>query len=245
MVGCSGRRPPDYPGMVSAIIVAAGTSRRMGFDKLAARLAGRSVLEHAVRALAGSGVVGELVVVTDGERWSACRGWAGEVARETGVRIRQLPGGVERHDSVAAGLAALDPAARLVAVHDGARPLVSGEDIRRVVAAADVTGAATLAHPVVDTLKRADATGRVTASVERDGLWAMETPQVFRSQLLHDAYAAARARGEHLTDEVSAVQGAGHSVQLVASTSMNLKITHAQDLAVAERLLGAVGVGAR
>lgn len=209
----------------------------MGFDKLGAPLAGRSVLEGTTRALAGSGEFGEIVLVTSPERWAEAQVWVGAVVEETGVLVRFAPGGSERHDSVAAGLAAVDPAASLVAVHDGARPLVSVDDLRRVVAEARGCGAASLAHPVVETLKRADEDGAVSEGVDRDGLWAMETPQVFDIGLLRDAYAAALARGETLTDEVSAVQGAGRSVRLVASTSVNLKITHPQDLALAEAWL--------
>lgn len=220
--------------MISAIIVAAGSSRRMGFDKLAAPLAGRPVLECAVRALARCTEIAEIVLVTSPDRWAAAEAWVAAVTDATRVPVRFAPGGAERHDSVAAGLAALDSATTLVAVHDGARPLVSTDDLRRVIAEARATGAASLARPVVETLKRADATGWVTTSVDRDGLWAMETPQVFEVGLLLQAYAAARARGQTLTDEVSAVQAAGRSVRLVASTSLNLKITHPQDLALAE-----------
>jgi 2-C-methyl-D-erythritol 4-phosphate cytidylyltransferase len=223
--------------MTSALIVAAGSSRRMGFDKLAASLAGCSVLERAVRALAGSGEFGEVILVTGRDRWDEVCGWVAVVAAELQVPVRWAPGGAERSDSVASGLAAMSPEAVLVAVHDGARPLVSAEDVRRVVAAARVSGAAALAHPVVETVKRADAAGCVTGSVERDGLWAMETPQVFQTALLRAATAAARARGENPTDEVTVVQAAGCPVQLVASTSPNLKITHAHDLALASSLL--------
>jgi 2-C-methyl-D-erythritol 4-phosphate cytidylyltransferase len=223
--------------MVSAVIVAAGSSRRMGFDKLAALLAGRTVLEHSVRALAGCGEFAEVVLVTSNDRLVVVQGWAEEVTRDTEVAVRCVRGGVERHDSVAAGLAAIDPAATLVAVHDGARPLVAATDVRRVVAAAREMGAASLAHPVVETLKRADEAGRVTGSVDRTGIWAMETPQVFAVGLLRAAYAAALARGEVLTDEVSAVQAAGREVRLVPSTACNLKITHPSDLALADRLV--------
>lgn len=223
--------------MTSAIVVAAGSSRRMGFDKLSAPLAGRTVLEHAVRALVGSREFAEIILVTSPERWDEARGWVDAVARESRVVVRWARGGAERHDSVAAGLAALDPEASLVAVHDGARPLVSGADVWRVVAEARATGAASLAHPVVETLKRADDAGRVTGSVDRTGLWAMETPQVFAVDVLRDAYAAALARGERLTDEVSAVEAAGREVRLVPSSLCNLKITHPGDLALAEKLV--------
>lgn len=208
----------------------------MGFDKLGALIGRRPVLEHTLRALAASEVFGEIVLVTSPERWADSQIWVLPLSRETGAPIRFCPGGVERQDSVAAGLAALDPTAAFVAVHDGARPLVSAEDVKRVVSKARESGAASLAHPVVETLKRADAAGCVTGSVDRTALWAMETPQAFGVGLLREAYAAARARGETLTDEASAVQAAGHPVHLVPSTSLNLKITHPQDLVVARLL---------
>jgi len=213
----------------------------MGFDKLAVLLGGRPVVERSVRALAGSGLFGEVVLVTSVERWQEAGVWVERVVAETGVPVRWAPGGDERVDSVEAGLAALSPGAEWVAVHDGARPLVSGVDVRRVVEAAWQAGAAALAHPVVETVKRADGAGWVVESVDRAGLWAMETPQVFRVGVLRQAGAAARARGEVPTDDVSVVQGAGHPVQLVASTSCNLKITHPSDLSLAERLLATAG----
>lgn len=225
--------------MTSAIVVAAGTSRRMGFDKLAAMLAGRTVLEHAVRALAATGEFGEIILVTSPARRDEAQAWIDAVIRETGVPVRWAGGGAERQDSVAAGLAALDPVATLVAVHDGARPLVRADDVRRVVAEARTTGAASLAHPVVDTLKRADDAGRVSGSVDRTGLWAMETPQVFAVEVLRNAYASALAHGQSLTDEVSALEAAGHPVTLVPSTPGNLKITHPGDLVMAGLLMRA------
>lgn len=223
--------------MTSAIVVAAGSSRRMGLDKLGALIEGRSVLERAVRALAGSGEFAELIVVSHPERWGEAQNWLAAVTRDSGVPIRFTSGGAERQDSVAAGLAALAPAAAWVAVHDGARPLVSADDVRRVVTAARGCGAASLGHPVVETLKRADREAMVTGSVDRSDLWAMETPQVFAVPILRAAYEAAATRGDRLTDEVSAVQAAGHPVRLVASTAPNPKITHPRDLALAALLV--------
>ncbi|MFN0130730.1 MAG: 2-C-methyl-D-erythritol 4-phosphate cytidylyltransferase [Verrucomicrobiales bacterium] len=206
-------------------------------DKLGALIDGRSVLERAVRALAGTGEFGEIILVTHPERWGEAQEWLATVTRDTGVPIHFALGGAERQDSVAAGLAALAPAAEWVAVHDGARPLVTADDVRRVVTAARGCGAASLAHPVVETLKRADSEAMVTGSVDRSNLWAMETPQVFAVPMLRAAYAAAATRGDRLTDEVSAVQAVGHAVRLVASTAPNPKITHPQDLALAALLV--------
>ncbi len=216
----------------AAIIVAAGSSRRMGFDKLMAPLGGEPVLWRSIQAFAGP-EISQIVVVTSDDRRDAL---AKNVAA-LGRRVVFVPGGAERHLSVAEGLRALAPDTEFVAVHDGARPLVSRADLARVIAKAHEVAAASLAHPVVDTVKRADAAGRVTGAVDRTGLWGMETPQVFSLPLLRRAYDAVLAAGKTPTDEVSAVEFIGHDVFLVESTAPNLKITHPQDLALAGRLL--------
>jgi 2-C-methyl-D-erythritol 4-phosphate cytidylyltransferase len=151
--------------------------------------------------------------------------------------VRRVAGGVVRQDSVAAGLAALAAGARLVAVHDGARPLVSPADIDRCVAAAGEHRAAALARRVTETLKRSDADGFSTAAVSREQLWFMETPQVFEIPLLLEAYAAVTARGLAVTDEVSVLEAIGVRVKFVESAHPNLKITTPADLALAEALL--------
>ena len=141
--------------MFCAVIVAAGSSRRAGFDKLAAPLAGLPVLRRSVDAFVAAGAAA-VVVVCPESRWEE----TGLATAEFPVPVSRVDGGAERQDSVAAGLAALPVGTRMVAVHDGARPLITPEGIRACLAAAEKTGAATCAHPVVDTLKRADAEGR-------------------------------------------------------------------------------------
>jgi 2-C-methyl-D-erythritol 4-phosphate cytidylyltransferase len=221
-------------GMVAAIIVAAGGSARMGFDKLSADLGGQPVLVRSIRAFAGIPEVREIIVVTGEERRAALTlGLASHVS----TPVRFATGGAHRHLSVLAGLAAVSAEATHVAVHDAARPLVSAADVGRVIAKAREVGAASLAHPIVETVKRADDSGRVMASVDRAGLWAMETPQVFEIRLLRRAYSAAMGTGATPTDEVSVVEGLGAPVFLLASSSLNLKITHPADLALASRCL--------
>jgi 2-C-methyl-D-erythritol 4-phosphate cytidylyltransferase len=124
-----------------------------------------------------------------------------------------------------------------VAVHDGARPLIHPSQISRCLAKARETGAAASARPVSETLKRADEAGRVCGSVDRSGLWIMETPQVFARPLLVQAYEAVLREGVLVTDEVSALERLGHPVWLVDNPTPNPKITWPPDLAVAERLL--------
>ncbi len=225
---------------VSAILVAAGSSRRMGFDKLEADLLGESVLLRSLQAFETCPEIAEVRVVTVPEKIDSL----GEAARRLSLSkfVEALPGGAERHLSVDAGLSRIGTDCELVAVHDAARPLVSPAAIGRCIAAASKDGAATLAHRVADTLKRGDDAGFVTAAVSRDHLWAMETPQIFRLSLLREAYAAILAKGELVTDEVSAVTAIGHPVRLVENTEPNLKITVPGDLDVAAAILRGRGL---
>ena len=215
--------------MFCAVIVAAGSSRRAGFDKLAAPLAGVPVLRRSVDALVAAGAAA-VVVVCPESRWVE----TGLAAADFPVPVIRVDGGAERQDSVAAGLAALPAGTRMVAVHDGARPLITPQGIAACLAAAEETGAATCAHPVVDTLKRADAAGKsLPEKVSREHLWGMETPQIFRLELLLQAYQYVKENALVVTDEVSAVEALGVPTRLVQGGA-NLKITLPGDLELAE-----------
>jgi 2-C-methyl-D-erythritol 4-phosphate cytidylyltransferase len=148
-----------------------------------------------------------------------------------------VDGGADRQDSVVSGLAALAAQTDLVAVHDGARPLVSPADIDRCVAAAVEFRAAALARRVTETVKRSDAADFSAGAVSRENLWFMETPQVFEIPLLLEAYEAVAAQGLAVTDEVSAMEAIGVQVKFIESIYPNLKITTPADLALAEALL--------
>ncbi|MDB4294280.1 2-C-methyl-D-erythritol 4-phosphate cytidylyltransferase [Akkermansiaceae bacterium] len=141
-----------------------------------------------------------------------------------------VDGGVERPDSVAAGLAALKPEITHVAIHDGARPCISANSIRAAFSVAEVSGAAALARPVTETLKRATPDGITTESVSRDDLWIMETPQIFEKTLICEAYQNVGSGDAQITDEVSALQLLGKGTTLVENTSANPKITVQADL---------------
>lgn len=214
----------------TAILVAAGSSRRMGMDKLAWPLAGVPVLRRTLDAFLAADSIAAIVVVCPETRWSLLGG------PDFPKPVSRVDGGTTRQDSVAQGLAAVDPASCYVAVHDGARPLVTPADIDRCVAAAIAHRAATLACRVSESMQRADADDFSAEAVSRDHLWRMETPQVFATDLLRDAYRAAAARGWVLTDEVSAVQACGTRVKFVASRQPNPKITTPADLALAAAL---------
>lgn len=215
--------------MFCAVIVAAGSSRRAGFDKLAALLDGVPVLRRSVDAFVEAGAAA-VVVVCPPSRWEE----TGLASAAFPIPVLRVDGGAERQDSVAAGLAALPDGTQMVAVHDGARPLVTPAGIRSCLEAAEDTGAAACAHPVVDTLKRADARGySLPEPVSREHLWGMETPQIFNLALLQRAYAHVTEQGLVVTDEVSAVESVGVSTRLV-QVGANLKITLPGDLELAE-----------
>ncbi len=208
------------------VVVAAGSSRRFGSDKLSVHLGGRTVLQRAVGCLRAVFPRAPLVVVVRGEELEAR---AAEL-RELGVSAF-VPGGKHRQDSVRAGVEALplgDEA--LVVIHDGARPFVPAEDLRQVVAAAEETGAAVLAARVADTVKEVDPQGRLLRTLPRERLVRSLTPQVFRVGLLRKAWQQA---GPALwTDEASLLESLGVEVKAVPGDPRNLKVTQPQDLAL-------------
>lgn len=206
----------------AAIIVASGTSRRMGFDKLAAPLEGKPVLWHSVHAFSSLEQISQVIVVTPADRFA----WLGDL----GSKLIRVDGGAERPDSVAAGLAALHDNITHVAIHDGARPLVSSDSIVATFKTAESAGAASLARRVTETLKRATPEGVTTESVSRDDLWVMETPQIFSKRLLREAYQNVTSGDAQITDEVSALQLLGQGTTLVENSSPNPKITVQADL---------------
>jgi 2-C-methyl-D-erythritol 4-phosphate cytidylyltransferase len=221
--------------VLTAIIVAAGDSRRMGFDKLFAAIAGKPVIAHTISAFERANSVNGIIVVAREDRHDEIKTMAGD---ENFKKVRSIiPGGKYRQDSVRAGLEHLDSATRWVAVHDAARPLVTPEQIERVFQQCANHAAAALAEPVNDTLERADSNLLVSASVDRDQLYAMQTPQVFERQLIEEAYRAVYAENISVTDEVSAVERLGREVVLVLNDDFNFKVTYPRDLPVAEFIL--------
>jgi 2-C-methyl-D-erythritol 4-phosphate cytidylyltransferase len=218
--------------MLSAIIVAAGDSRRMGFDKLFATIAGRPVIAHTIHAFERAGCVDEIIMVAREDRLAEIK----KIVRdETLKKVRSIiTGGKHRQDSVRAGLDHLEATARYVAIHDAARPLITAEQIERVFEQCRIHAAASLAEPISDTLKYADSEFFVTSPVDRHQLYAMQTPQIFERRLIEDGYRAVYAENASVTDEVSAVERLGRKVVLVPNTDLNFKITYPRDLALAE-----------
>jgi 2-C-methyl-D-erythritol 4-phosphate cytidylyltransferase len=222
--------------MVSAIIVAAGSSRRMGFDKLFAPLCGRPVVWHSLKAFSDTPEVGEIIVVAREDRVEEFQEL---FSKQKLPRVgKVVAGGAERHLSVWNGLQAIESkASQFVAIHDGARPLTTPKLIRACLKMAEQHGSACCASPIPDTVKRASIEQMVQESVERTGLWAMQTPQIFSSGLILQAYAALMAKHEMVTDEVSAVQKLGKKIALLKNEDWNFKITFPHDLELAEHVL--------
>jgi 2-C-methyl-D-erythritol 4-phosphate cytidylyltransferase len=166
----------------TAIIVAAGTSQRMGYDKLAVPLDGVPILARSLAVFMACEEISEIILVTPPERMA--------LLDETTFTkpVLRIDGGTERYLSVAAGLAAVPPGSDFIAIHDAARPFVSQADIRSVLVAAQEHGATSLARCVTETLKRADDSNFTAAAVPRENLWFIETPQVFRADLIRAAY---------------------------------------------------------
>jgi 2-C-methyl-D-erythritol 4-phosphate cytidylyltransferase len=221
--------------VLSAIIVAAGESRRMGFDKLFATIAGKAVIAHTIRAFERAGCVSGIIIVAREDRPAEIK----KIVRdENFTKVRSIvSGGKYRQDSVRAGLDHLQADVKYVAVHDAARPLITAEQIELVFEQCRMHAAASLAEPISDTLKYADDGLFVTGSVDRHQLYAMQTPQIFERQLIEDAYQAVYAENVSVTDEVSAVERLGRRVILIPNKDLNFKITYPRDLALAEFVL--------
>jgi 2-C-methyl-D-erythritol 4-phosphate cytidylyltransferase len=221
--------------MVSAIIVAAGSSQRMGFDKLLSQIGERPIVAHSIDRFEQCDKIDEVILVVRSDR----RAQFQKIVDAFGfTKVNRLvDGGTERHLSVWNGVSHLSKTCEIVAVHDAARPLVSPDLISRSVTLARQCGAVSLAAPIVETIKRADPGQSVTESVDRSGLWAMQTPQVFRFDWLLDAYKRIVDSGHSVTDEVSALQQAGYPVRLLQNTDWNIKITFPRDLDLAEKMM--------
>src|SRR5438094_2577650 len=207
----------------------------MGFDKLFAMIAGRPVIAHTIQAVERADCIGEIIVVARKDRLDEIEA----IVRDGNFqKVRPIvPGGKHRQDSVRAGLTHLEPDAKYVAVHDAARPLITAEQIERVFEQCRIHRAATLVEPISDTLKRADVDLTVTGSVDRQHLYAMQTPQMFERALIEEAYRMVYAENISVTDEVSAAKQLGRNVVLVVNDDFNFKITYPRDLPLAEFVL--------
>ncbi len=223
--------PPHSP-RTGAVIVAAGSSSRMGgVDKTFAPMLDAPLIAHTVERFETHPLIGEIVLVLAGE--SVARGR--ELVASRGWRkVSQVcAGGARRQDSVCNGLQALSHC-DLVLVHDGARPCVDPATLERGVRAAEMHGAAVAGTPVKDTIKRVSPDLLVEDTPERARLWAAQTPQVFRYELLLEAH---RRCHDDYTDDAAMVESLGHEVRMFQGAYENIKVTTAGDLVIAEAFL--------
>ena len=223
--------------MVTAVIVSAGASARMGtgVDKLFLELAGRPVVGHTWSRFDELPVIDEIVMVVREDRQEEFEALADTLNLTKPYQI--VPGGKERQDSVWNGLEAVAEGTEIVAIQDGARPCTDAGLISRTIDAARKTGAAVAATRVTDTIKVADAKGRIERTIDRDTLRAVQTPQTFRLEIIQNALRTARENGEHVTDDTAACELIGQPVALVESSEPNPKITSPADLPWIEQLL--------
>jgi len=221
--------------MLSAIIVAGGSSQRMGFDKLFAPLCGEPVIAHSIAAFEEAPSVHEIILVGRTETLSELQAL---VSRRNFKKVNAIvPGGRRRQDSVERGLGRLDSITDFVAVHDAARPLVRPKLIEEIYAAARTHNGAASGVAVIDTLKRVNDDQLVVGGVDRGRLFAVETPQIFRRDLLQKAYLAIAESALEVTDEISAMERIGATVMLVPNEEKNFKITFPSDVPLAEFIL--------
>lgn len=227
------KRKPQEP-TCTMVVVAAGSSQRMGQDKMFLELEGQPVLAHTLLAMESSSRVNQVVVVTRED----LVGPVANLCRELGLQKVKtvVRGGATRVESARLGTMEVPQDAKLIGIHDGARPFVSAQVMERVVDQAAQTGAAAPAIPVQDTVKVA-YNGVVDHTPDRATLFAVQTPQVFDGDLIRGALAKALLDNAPLTDDCSAVERLGMPVTLVEGDRNNIKLTTPADLAVARVIL--------
>jgi len=224
--------------MMAALIVAGGRGRRMAArrPKQFLPLGTRPILAHTLAIFQACDIFERIYLVVPRDHWDLCRE---QVLTHLGPRpaVQLIPGGRERQESVFNALKAMPETTEWVAVHDGVRPLVTSRDIVACLAKAQEMGAACLARPVAETLKKVSVQGLITATIPREQVWCAQTPQVFRFPWLWQAHRRARQENFTVTDDAQLMEWTGRSVAVVPASSENIKITTPEDLQLAEAIL--------
>lgn len=220
---------------LSAVVVAAGRSQRMGFDKLLTPLGGRPLLVHTLERLLLAGAPEEIILVIRPGSQTEMEAVIAPLRDQGSIRL--VEGGAQRQDSVQAGLKAVSDSSEYVMVHDAARPFVTKELIDSVLAAAKLSDAAVCGAPCSDSLKEVAEDGLVIQTTDRSKLWTVQTPQIFRTKLLREAYQAALKTGATFTDDTAVVEKMGHPVRIVLYHGINFKVTTPADWSLAEAFL--------
>ncbi len=224
-------------GKAGAILLAAGHGRRLGHDKSITSIAGRPVLAYGLDALLACREIERVVVTVRTDVLEEATTWVNKEFSSERARVRVIPGGKERQDSVGQGLEALGEGMEWAVVHDAARVLLTARLTEMVLAEARKSGAAAAARKMSDTVREADAHGRIVKLVNREGLWRMETPQVVRIDVLRAGLAKARSGKIMVTDCLAAAELVGVQGVLVEADEPNLKITTPADWLLAEAWL--------
>ena len=224
------------PGAVAVLVPAGGAGSRLGGQRKQYRtLGGQWVLVHTLRAIDAHAAVDHLVVAAPADALAATTDKLRAAGLSTLTAV--VAGGDSRQGSVRNALRAVPSAVTITLVHDAVRPFVRAEAITQVIAATRAHGAAALALPVADTLRRS-AGETFGKTVDRAGLFRMQTPQGFRRDWLETAHRAAASQGRTATDDVALVQRQGHAVRIVRGSRRNFKITTPEDWALAQTLWG-------
>jgi 2-C-methyl-D-erythritol 4-phosphate cytidylyltransferase len=221
--------------MNSVIIVAAGAGSRFGGDipKQFVKLAGKPLIMHTLERFEMCRAVDEIILVLSRDAIDLADGL---IDRAPLTKLKRIAaGGDTRAESVRNGLSAVAANCEVVAVHDGARPLVRADEIERVIAAARLSGAACLVAGLTDTIKSVQG-GKISGTVDRDVLRRALTPQAFKLEVLREAFDNA-VLDDTVTDECCLVESLGHEIATVEGSARNIKITHADDMAIAQALL--------
>ncbi len=221
----------------AVILPAAGKSARFGDKekKPFVNLDGRAVwLRSAELFVTRDDVCQTLLVISPEDQELFERRFRANIVF---MNIRTVLGGAERFDSVASAIEQVTPQAEFIAIHDAVRPCLLPDQIEAVFSAAAQHGAAVLATPIHDTIKKADNQKRIQSTLPRDGLWLAQTPQVFRRDWLVEAYVRRSQLTQPITDDAQLVEAAGHPVQIVQSSATNIKITTRADLILADAIL--------
>jgi len=222
---------------IGVVIPAAGQGKRMGvgYNKQFIKLRGLPILAHTVRLFEESSVVSEIVIVGAESDLLDIKELVHHLEFVKVVAICQ--GGAQRQDSVRAGVQALSTTTQRVVVHDGARPLLTLQEFDRFIRETEAFSAAIMGLQLKDTVKRVNPSGKVLETLPREGLRAVQTPQIFDRGILEEAHDKAAAEGYYGTDDAALLEWIGYPVQMVEGSQENIKVTTPDDLWLAERIL--------
>lgn len=225
----------DDDNFCTAVVLAAGNSQRMGKDKILMPLGGIPVIAHTLKALQASDFINEIIVVTKYESLQE----VADICNEHGITktSKVLLGGKTRTESSLIGVSNADERAKYIAIHDGARPFLTGSLLERVVHSAHQHSASAPAITPTDTVRVLNSKGAVVETPSRDLAALMQTPQVFMTEMIKAALTRAQQKGIKVTDDCSAVEAMGYKVTVVAGDPDNIKLTTARDLYIAEGIL--------